>query len=77
MKVMKRRGKKEFPPQTGLNRFYYPVSQRRLNGFPANGTIDPAFGIGEGSLFGENDSLGSHTGLNRNGDMPDNDADES
>ncbi len=91
MKVMKKRRRKEFPSQTGANRFYYPVSERRtFMGLSGMSGIDPALQVTDNSLFNDTKSFsndadlfnnnadpqGSYTGVPRDGGRPIQDADD-
>jgi hypothetical protein len=77
MKVMKRRRRKEFPSQTGCNRFYYPVSERRtLTGVSGISGTDPALQVTDNTLYDGTDPQGSYTGVPRDGGRPTQDADD-
>ncbi|MDD4124944.1 MAG: hypothetical protein PHW77_04370 [Eubacteriales bacterium] len=85
---MKKRRRKEFPSQTGANRFHYPVSERRtLMGMSGMVGIDPALQVTDNmvfnplfnetdSLFNDTDPQGSYTGVPRDGGKPIQDADD-
>ena len=81
---MKKRRRKEFPSQTGANRFYYPVSERRtFMGLSGMSGIDPALQVTDNSSLDETsfvndnaDPQGSYTGVPRDGGTPIQDADD-
>ncbi len=74
---MKKRRRKEYPSQTGANRFYYPESERRtFMGIPGLVGMDPALQVTDNSFNNDTDPQGSYTGVPRDGGIPVQDADD-